>query len=62
MVLVIKNLSAKSGNTRYMGVIPGWGRCPGERNDNPLQYSFLGNPIERGAWWAIVHGAAKSQI
>ena len=42
-----------------MGLIPGWGRPPGE-NGNPLQYSCLGNPMDRGAWQAIVHGVAKS--
>ena len=40
------------------GSIPGLGRAPGE--DNPLQYPCLGNPIDRGAWWATVHGVAKS--
>jgi len=39
-------------------VIPGSGRSPGEGNDNSLQYSCLGNPMDRGAWWATVHGAA----
>ena len=43
------------------GLIPGWGRSPGEGNGNPLQYSFLENPMDRGAWWATVHGVAKSQ-
>ena len=43
------------------GLIPGSGRSPGEENGNPLQYSFLENPTDRGAWWAIVHGVAKSQ-
>ena len=41
--------------------IPGLGRSPGEGNDNPLQYSCLGNPMDRGAWQATVHGIAKSQ-
>ena len=41
--------------------IPGSGRSPGEGNGNPLQYSCLGNPKERGAWQATLHGAAKSQ-
>ena len=41
--------------------IPGLGRSPGERNGNPLQYSFLENPMDRGAWWATVHGVTKSQ-
>ena len=38
-----------------------WGRSPGEGNGNPLQYSYLGNPLDRGAWGATVHGVAKSQ-
>ena len=42
--------------------IPGLGRSPGEGNGNPLQYSCLENPMDRGAWWAIIHGVAKSQI
>ena len=42
------------------GLIPGSERSPGERTGNPLQYSCLGNPMERGAWWATVHAAAKS--
>ena len=42
------------------GSIPGLGRSPGEGNGNPLQYSCLENPMERGAWWATVHGVAKS--
>jgi len=40
-------------------LIPGSGRSPGEVNGNPLQYSCLGNSMERGVWWAIVHGVAK---
>ena len=43
------------------GSIPGSGRSPGEGNGNPLQYSCLGNPMDRGAWWATVHRVAKSQ-
>ena len=43
------------------GSIPGLGRSPGEGNGNPLQYSCLENPMDRGAWWAIVHGVTKSQ-
>ena len=43
------------------GSIPGLGRSPGEGNGYPLQYSFLENPIDRGSWWATVHGVAKSQ-
>ena len=44
------------------GSIPGSGRSPGEGNGNPLQYSFLENPMDGGAWWATVHRVAKSQI
>ena len=43
------------------GLIPGSGRSPGEGNGNPLQYSCLENSLDRGAWWATVHGVAKSQ-
>ena len=43
------------------GLIPGSGRSPGEGNGNPLQYSCLENSMDRGAWWAIVHGITKSQ-
>ena len=46
---VVKNLPASAG---YMGLIPGSGRSPGEGNGNPLQYSCLGNPMDRGIWWA----------
>ena len=44
-----------------LGSIPGLRRSPGERNGNPLQYFCLENPMDRGAWWATVHGVAKSQ-
>ena len=53
---VVKNLPA---NAEDMGSVPGWGRSPGEGNGNPLKYSCLGNPMDRGAWWATVHGVAK---
>ena len=43
-----------------LGLIPGLGRSPGEENDNSLQYSCLGKTMDRGAWWATVHGVAKS--
>ena len=46
-------------NARDMGSIPGLGRSPGERNGNPLQHSCLGNPMDRGAWRATVHGGHK---
>ena len=44
-----------------LGSIPGLGRSPGEGNDNPLQYYCLENPMDRGAWWATVHGVTKSR-
>ena len=47
-------------NVQDPGLISGSGRPPGEGHGNPLQYSFLGNPIDRGAWWATVHGVEKS--
>ena len=55
---LVKSLPAKVGDARDSGLIPGSGRSPREGNDNPLQYSCLGNPKDRGAWWATVHGAA----
>ena len=42
-----------------MGSIPGWGRSPGRGHGNPLQYSCIGNPTDRGAWWATVHEVAE---
>ena len=48
-------------NAGELGSIPGSGRSPGEGNGNPLQYSCLENPMDAGAWWAIVHGVAKSR-
>ena len=44
------------------GLIPGWRRSPGEGNGNPLQYSCLENPMDRGVWWTTVSGVTKSQI
>ena len=55
---VVKNPPANVGD---MGLIPVSEKARGEGNGNPLQYSYLGNPIDRGAWWATVHGVAKSQ-
>ena len=52
---------ASSCNAGDLGSIPESGRSPGEGNGNPLQYSCLENPMDRGAWRATVHGAAKSQ-
>ena len=58
---VVKNLTTNVGDTGDSGSIPGSGRSPGQRNGNPLQYSCLGNPMDRGDWWATVHGVTKSQ-
>ena len=55
---MVKNLPVNVGD---VDVIPGSGRSPGERNGNTLQHSWLENPVDRGAWWASVHRAAKSQ-
>ena len=52
----MKNLRANAGDVRDWGSIPGSGKSPGGGNGNPLQYSCLGNPMDRGAWRAIVHG------
>ena len=64
----VKNLPAmqvrflgREESTRIPGLIPGSGRSPGEGNGNPLQYSCLRNPMDRGAWWAIVHGVTKGR-
>ena len=48
-------------NAGDLGSIPGLGRSPGGGHGNPLHYSCLENPMDRGAWWAIVHGVTKSQ-
>ena len=62
VMLVIKNLLAKAGDkARDTGLIPRSGRSPGGGHGNALQYSCLENPMVRGAWWATVHGLAKSQ-
>ena len=54
-------VKASACNAGDLGSIPGSGRSPGEGNGNPLQYSCLGNPMDRGAWWTTVHGVAKSR-
>ena len=53
---MVNNSLAKTGD---LGLIPGLGRFPGEGNDNLFQYSCLGNPMNRGIWWAAVHGVAR---
>ena len=55
---MVKNSPA---NIEDADSIPGLGRCPGGGHGNPLQYFCLENPMDRGAWWAIVYGAAKSR-
>ena len=57
---MVKNPPANAGDIRDEGLIPGSGRSPGEGIGNLLQYSCLGNPIDRGAWWARVHRISKS--
>ena len=54
-------VKASAYDARDLGSIPGSGRSPGEGNGNPLQYSCLKNPMDRGAWWTTVHGVAESQ-
>ena len=54
-----KEFTCQAGDTGDKGSIPGLGRSPAKRNSNPLQYSCLENPMDRGAWWDTVHGAAK---
>ena len=61
VVLVVKNLPANAGDTRDVDSVPGSGRSPGRGHGNPCQYSCLGNPIDREAWWATVP-VTKSQI
>ena len=58
---MVKNLPNNSGDIRDLGPISGLGRSPGEGNGNPLQYSCLENPMDRGTWQAMVHEVAKSQ-
>ena len=57
--LVTQSIEDPPANAGDVGSIPGLGRSPGEGNGNPLKYSFLGNPMDRGVWWAAVHGVAE---
>ena len=57
---MVKNPPANAGATRDVGSIPDPGRSPGGGNGDPLQYSCLGNPMDREAWRAIVHGVTES--
>ena len=58
----VKNPPANAVDTGPTGSIPGLGRPPGGGHDNPLQYSCLENPMDRGAWWATIHRAAQAWI
>ena len=57
---MVKNPPANAGDLRDIGSIPGSGRSPGGGHGNPLQYSCLENPMDKGAWWATVNGVAQS--
>ena len=59
VAVVVKNQPANTGDIKDAGSFPGSGRSPGEGHGNPLQYSYLENPMERGDWWAAVDRAAK---
>ena len=59
---MVKNSPANAGDERDVGLIPGLGRSPGERNGDLLQYSCLKNPMPRGTWWATVHEVAKRVV
>ena len=58
---MVKNPPANVGDIRDLGLIPRSGRSPGEGNSNPLQYSGLENPMDRGVWLATVHGITESE-
>ena len=62
VAVVVKNPPANAGEARHLVLIPGLGRYHGEWSGNPLQYSGLENPMDRGAWWARVHRVATSRI
>ena len=57
---MVKNLPANAGDSGDTDLTPGSARCPRVRNGNPLQYSCLGNSMDKGPWQSIVHGVAKS--
>ena len=61
VALLVKNPPANAGETRAEGSNPGSGRSPGGGYSNPLNYSSLDNPMDRGTWWATAHGVTKSQ-
>ena len=59
---MVKNLPINTGDLRHADLIRGWGRSPGAGRSNPLQCSFLENPMDRGAWWAIDHSVTESDM
>ena len=59
---MVKNTPANVGDVRDLGSIPGLGRSPEGGHGNPLHYSYLENPMDRGAWWAAVHRVAKRRM
>ena len=59
---MVKNPPANAGDLTDTGLIPGSGRSPGGEHGNPLQYPCLENPMDRGAWWATVHGVTVSDM
>ena len=62
VALVVKNLPASAGDIRELGSIPELERSPGGEHGNPLQYSCLENPMDRGSWQATVHVIAKKSV
>ena len=62
MALVLKNFPAKAGDVRDSSLIPRSGQSPGGGHGNPLQYSCLENPMDRGTWWATVHRITESDM
>ena len=61
VALVVKNLPASAGDIRDVGSIPGWGRSPGGGHGNPLQYSCLENPMDKGAWQGLQSIGSQSR-
>ena len=59
---MVRNLPTKAGADGDVGLLPESGRSPGVENGNPLQYSCLDNSVDRGAWWATVHGGLKESF
>ena len=59
---MVENLPVNAEDARDVGLIPGSGRSPGERNGNPIQYSCLRNPMDRGAWWTSPWGRKELDV